>query len=298
MIYLPAIGDKKPMPKIISLINLKGGVGKTTTCLALADILACEYKYKVLVIDLDPQTNITVSLIHQDEWEKRDRKGLTLKQLFLDAQSGDSTFDPQKAIVKNVSNVKGGIKGLDLLPSSLGLIEMQDRIALIASTSFYTVKPTEILKKSIEPLLFEYDFVLVDCPPNLGTVTLNGIFISDCYIIPTIPDILSTYGIPQIISKVSQFAGKEELKIKPLGILITKYNKKSILHDKTIATLESKYVNDKSFPKVFDTRIPLTVKAEEAADYNEVPNTLKQKYGYQGLDRIFMKLVEEIHQYV
>ena len=141
------------MATVISLINLKGGVGKTTTCLALADILAYEYKYKVLVIDLDPQTNVTVSLIHQDEWEERDKNGLTLKQLFLDAQLDTSVFVPEKAIVKNVSNVSGGIKGLDLLPSSLGLIEIQDKMAIIAATSNYTVKPTEILKKSINHLL-------------------------------------------------------------------------------------------------------------------------------------------------
>jgi chromosome partitioning protein len=286
------------MATVISLINLKGGVGKTTTCLALADILAYEYKYKVLVIDLDPQTNVTVSLIHQDEWEKRDKNGLTLKQLFLDAQLDTSVFVPEKAIVKNVSNVSGGIKGLDLLPSSLGLIEIQDKMAIIATTSNYTVKPTEILKKSINHLLSEYDFVLVDCPPNLGTVTLNGIFISDYYIIPTIPDILSTYGIPQITNKVSQFARKEDLKITPLGIVITKYRSELILHNTTIETLENKHVSDESFPRIFKTRIPLTGKAEEAADYNDTPNTLKQKYGYKGLDRVFMRLVEEIHEYV
>ena len=286
------------MATVISLINLKGGVGKTTTCLALADILAYEYKYKVLVIDLDPQTNVTVSLIHQDEWEERDKNGLTLKQLFLDAQLDTSVFVPEKAIVKNVSNVSGGIKGLDLLPSSLGLIEIQDKMAIIATTSNYTVKPTEILKKSINHLLSDYDFVLVDCPPNLGTVTLNGIFISDYYIIPTIPDILSTYGIPQITNKVSQFARKENLKITPLGIVITKYRSNLTLHNTTIETLESKHANDASFPRIFKTKIPLTGKAEEAADYNDTPNTLKQKYGYQGLDEVFMRLVEEIHEYV
>lgn len=286
------------MATVISLINLKGGVGKTTTCLALADILAYEYQYKVLVIDLDPQTNVTVSLIHQDDWEKRDKNGLTLKQLFLDAQLDTCVFDSKKAIVKNVSNVSGGIKGLDLLPSSLGLIEIQDKMAMIATTSNYTVKPTEILKKSIEPLLSNYDFVLVDCPPNLGTVTLNGIFISDYYIIPTIPDILSTYGIPQITNKVSQFAGKENLKITPLGIVITKYRSNLTLHNTTIETLKSKHSNDPNFPRIFKTMIPLTVKAEEASDYNDMPNTLKQKYGYQGLDRVFMRLVEEIHDYV
>ncbi len=286
------------MATVISLINLKGGVGKTTTTLALADILAYEYKYKVLVIDLDPQTNVTVALIHQDEWEKRDKDGLTLKQLFLDAQFDTNKFDIQKAIVKDVSNVSGGIKGLDLLPSSLGLIEIQDRMSLVAATSNYTVKPTEILKKAVEPVLKDYDFVLVDCPPNLGTITLNGIFISDYYLIPTIPDILSTYGIPQITNKVSQIAEKEGLKIKSLGIVLTKYRSNLTLHNTTIQMLEHKAKTDNSYPRIFKTKIPFTVRAEEAADYNITPNTLKQKYGYQGLDAIFMKLVEEIHDNV
>lgn len=285
------------MAIVISLINLKGGVGKTTTCLALADILTYEYEYKVLVIDIDPQTNVTVSLIHQDEWKKRDKNGQTLKQLFLDAQFGTNIFNSKEAIVKNVSNISGGIKGLDLLPSSLGLIEIQDKMVMIATTSNYTVKPTEILKKSIEPSLDDYDFVLVDCPPNLGTVTLNGIFISDYYIIPTIPDILSTYGIPQITNKVSQFASEENLKIVPLGIVITKYRSNLTLHNTTIETLKGKHA-DQNFPRIFKTMIPLTGKAEEAADYNDMPNTLKQKYGYQGLDQVFKKLVEEIHEYV
>ena len=284
------------MPKIISLINLKGGVGKTTTCLALAEILACEYKYKVLVIDLDPQTNVTISLINQDEWKERDKKGLTLKQLFLDAQFDTNKFDPEKAIIKDVSNLKRGINGLDLLPSSLDLIEIQERMTIIATNSQYAIKPTEVLKKSIQTFLSKYDFVFIDCPPNLGTVTLNGIFISDYYIIPTIPDILSTYGIPQITSKVSQFAEKESLQIGPLGILITKYRKNVTLHNTTIETLKSKHTQDKSYPRVLETTIPLTVKAETAADHSETPNTMQQKYGKLYL--IFKELVEEIHKYV
>jgi chromosome partitioning protein len=120
-----------PKPTVISVINLKGGVGKTTTAIALADILAYTYKYRILVLDLDPQTNATVCLIHQDEWERRDKDGRTLVQLFSDALSGTTKFSAADAIVKNVSNVSGGIKGLDLLPSSLALIEVQDRLPLI-----------------------------------------------------------------------------------------------------------------------------------------------------------------------
>lgn len=286
------------MATTISLINLKGGVGKTTVTLALADILAYVYKYKVLVIDLDPQTNVTVTLINQEEWKERDKTGRTLKQLFYDALHNTRDFKIQDAIVRDVSNVSGGIKGLHLLPSSLGLIEIQDQLAMVATASMFSQKPTEILKRIIDPVLPEYDFVLVDCPPNLGTITLNGIFISDYYLIPTIPDILSTYGIPQITKKVGDFAEREGLSIKPMGIILTKYRYNVNLHRTTAETLEQKAAGDNRYPKVFQTRIPFTVRAEEAADYNVTPNTLKQKYGYSGLDKVFDKLVEEIHDNV
>jgi chromosome partitioning protein len=286
------------MATVLSLINLKGGVGKTTVTLALADILAYEYKYKVLVIDLDPQTNVTVSLINQDEWQERDKTGKTLKQLFYDALHNTSEFNIKDAIVKNVSNVSGGIKGLDLLPSSLGLIEIQDQLAMVATASMFSQKPTEILKQAVADSLQEYDFVLVDCPPNLGTVTLNGIFISDYYLIPTIPDILSTYGIPQITKKVGVFANKENLRIRPMGIVLTKYRSGVQLHSTTAETLEQRAAADPRYPTIFETRIPFSVRAEEAADYNITPNTLKQKYGYSGLDSVFKRLVEEIHDNV
>lgn len=286
------------MATVLSLINLKGGVGKTTVALALADILAYEYQYKVLVIDLDPQTNVTVSLIDQNEWQERDKSGRTLKQLFYDALHNTNEFRIQDAIVHDVSNVSGGIEGLHLLPSSLGLIEVQDQLAMVATASMFAQKPTEILKQAVDGVLGEYDFVLVDCPPNLGTVTLNGIFISDFYLIPTIPDILSTYGIPQITKKVGDFAQKENLRIRPMGIVLTKYRDNVRLHRTTVETLEQRAAADGQYPPIFKTKIPFTVRAEEAADYNVTPSTLKQKYGYAGLDRVFKDLAEEIHDNV
>jgi len=286
------------MATVLSLINLKGGVGKTTVALALADILAYEYKYKVLVIDLDPQTNVTVSLIDQNEWQERDKSGCTLKQLFYDALHNMNEFRIRDAIVQDVSNVSGGIEGLHLLPSSLGLIEVQDQLAMVATASMFAQKPTEILKQAVDGVVGDYDFVLVDCPPNLGTVTLNGIFISDFYLIPTIPDILSTYGIPQITKKVGDFAQKENLRIRPMGIVLTKYRDNVRLHRTTVETLEQRAVADDQYPTIFKTKIPFTVRAEEAADYNVTPSTLKQKYGYADLDRVFKYLVEEIHDNV
>ena len=112
------------MPKIVSFINLKGGVGKTTVAVNIASILANTHKKRVLVVDLDPQTNATVSLIDQLTWQSRDAAGQTLYHLFYDMLNGQSTFDINQAILKDV----GGVSGLDLLPSSLELVEIQDQI--------------------------------------------------------------------------------------------------------------------------------------------------------------------------
>ena len=101
------------MAYVTSIINLKGGVGKTTITLALAHFLALEHRKRVLVIDLDPQTNATVCLIPEMEWKKRDETGRTLYQLFWDQLKGTQVFYAEDAIVRRVSNVGGGIDGLD-----------------------------------------------------------------------------------------------------------------------------------------------------------------------------------------
>ena len=184
------------MPTVTSIINLKGGVGKTTITLALAHFLTLEHHKRVLVIDLDPQTNATVCLIPEREWQRRDEAGSTLYQLFADAVKGTHRFDADAAIVRDVSNIAGGIKGLDLLPSSLRLIKVQDRVTQITDFETYERGPIFALRDALAEFLPYYDHILLDCPPSLGVVTLNGLAISDSYLVPVVPDILSVLGIP------------------------------------------------------------------------------------------------------
>ena len=138
------------MPVITSIINLKGGVGKTTITLALAHFLAVEHRKRVLVIDLDPQTNATVCLIPEGEWKARDESGRTLYQLFLDQVKDTHRFNADEAIVRDVSNVGGGIQGLDLLPSSLGLIKIQDRISQLVDFENYSRGPLFALRDALK----------------------------------------------------------------------------------------------------------------------------------------------------
>ena len=244
------------MTKIISFINLKGGVGKTTTAVNIASILAKKDSQKVLLIDLDPQTNATVSLIKQTEWQIIHDSKQTLFHLFEDKLRSTSNFDIDKAIVKSVSD----INGLDLLPSSLEFVNIQDEIPEISNKEY--VSHVDILGNTIAKIKSNYDYIIIDCPPNLGAITLNGINISDHYIVPTIPDILSIIGIDLIINRIDAFkAKKNTCNIELTGIIFTKIDYRTNLHKSKMAQLRS----SKDLKEyIFKSEIPQRISISEA----------------------------------
>lgn len=277
-----------PMATVISVINLKGGVGKTTTTVALAEMLSSEFRKKVLVIDIDPQTNATTMLIGEDNWQELNANNYTLAQLFKDAlDPANQRFDLEKTLQQKVSNV-AGVRSLDLLPSSLDLIDVQDKLATMPMGRFYSDNPIDILRKVTRSIIDEYDYILIDCPPNLGIITLNGLRISHAYIIPTIPDVLSTYGIPQIVNRVSDFADSITEPVDPLGIIVSKYRAQSTIHNNVLRQLK----REKDAP-LFATVIPENNQIAGAAEYSAV-STLRQKWGYQGQFDVYKKLASEL----
>lgn len=279
------------MARVISVINLKGGVAKTTTTVALAETLAARFGKRVLVIDLDPQTNATTMLIGEDRWKALNEKGHTLATLFKDALAPQNkSFDLGRTLQRGVSDVQGAEK-VDLLPSSLDLIDVQDRLAGAPMGQFYSVTPTDLLRLAIKSKLDEYDVVLVDCPPNLGIITLNGLRISEGYIIPTVPDVLSTYGIPQIVKRVANFSKEIAEDIVPLGIIVTKYQSNSTIHINVSNNLRK----DPDVPEVFETVIHQANQIAAAAEFQAGSRrTLKQKYGYGDLADRYVDLAKEV----
>lgn len=273
--------------KVISFINLKGGVAKTTTTVGVATILAGEKKKKVLVVDLDPQTNCTTMLIGEDKWKELNENKYTLYTLFKDALEEKSHFDLSKTLQHDVSKIQN-VKSLDLIPSSLDMIDIQDQISTIPRGQFYSNNPTEIIKRALNPVIDNYDYVLIDCPPNMGIITLNGLRISDGYIIPTIPDVLSTYGIPQIISRVEKFSKNIGENIMCLGIVATKVRGQSSLHERTLKILQK----GKDAP-LFKTIFYENNQIGEAAECTQV-TTLRQKWGYQEQFERFNSFADEI----
>ena len=264
------------MGRAIATINLKGGVGKSTTTVAVALIMSGILGKKVLVIDLDPQTNATAMLIGDRRWLKLNDEHRTLGQLFSDALTptgSEKLFQLDAALQRRVGRVEEA-RTIDLLPSSLDLIRLQDSLVTMPSGPFHSSVPTIVLERAVRDLINQYDYVLIDCPPNLGLITLNGLRIADGYIIPTIPDILSTYGIDQIVGRVAEFAEDIATPIPPLGIVLTKVRAQSTIHFNTARNLR----RDSKIP-VFETEIPEANALAAAAEYHDV-GTVRQKLGY------------------
>jgi chromosome partitioning protein len=286
-------------PIVISCINLKGGVAKTTTSIAVAEYLAKEFRKHVLFIDLDPQTNATINLIGEAEWQKRDEAGLTLAQLFEDKLNPQlpQKFDIEKAIIKGVSQIDGGIARLDLLPSSIDFIDIQEKLPFIAMQGNYENNPQDILRRALQPVIERYSFLIIDCPPSLGVVTKNGLRFSTHYLIPTIPDIVSTWGIFQIVTNVAAFGESINHTIQPIGIVATKVNGQNTLHSQVMQTLRSGQLfnrknTDLTQPPMFTNYIHEATATSRGADFESNVNTFKQKYGVNA--EVFLGLTKEI----
>lgn len=277
------------MTRVISVINLKGGVGKTTTTVGLAQILSVEFNKKILVVDLDAQTNATTMLIGEEKWMEVNKQKQTIAQLFYEGvyPRSEKIFDINRAILKGVSNIDE-VKLVDMLPSSLDLIDIQEEVIKAPRGIFSVIRAVDLLDKSLRKIKQKYDYILIDCPPNLGVITRNGLKVSDVYIIPTVPDVLSTYGIPQIISRVNKFSKELEKEIKPLGIVITKYREQSTLHKRTVNEL----IKERDC-RVFETIFKENDNIANAAEYIN-KSTMRQKWGYKGQVDNFKLLAEEI----
>lgn len=259
------------MTHVVATINLKGGVGKTTTTAALAEMLSGEFGQRVLLIDLDPQTNLTIMMIGEARWGELDSAGRTLATLF-EVALGDRVgpVDVDGLIQRQVSPLTS-VASVDLIPSSLRLIGLQDRVTDIG------VGHTEVMARALRPVLEEYDYVLIDCPPNLGAMTLNGLRLADAYIVPTIPDVMSTYGIGPVQERIRRFADEWGTDIVDLGVVVTKYRKASAVHRNTVDDLN----RNKQISMVFPSLIPEANQIAAAAEFVDF-GTLRKKYGNDG----------------
>lgn len=279
------------MAHIFSIINLNGGTAKTTTIVAVAETLSAEFRKRVLVIDLDPQTTATTMLIGEDKWRELDKKEHTLARLFKDAlDPHNKKFDLDATLQRNVSDVSAA-RSVDLLPSSLDLFDVQGQLPSTTICKFHSVNPIELLWRAVKSRLDDYDVVMVDCPPSLGILTLNGLRISQGYVIPAIPDHVSTYSIPTIVTRIGEFSDEIAEEIEPLGIIVTMYQANSTVHNNVLKGLRA----SKDAP-AFDTVIRQANQVAVSSQHSAYGRTLKQKYGADpnGLATTYSELAQEI----
>ena len=212
------------MAQVVSVINFKGGVGKTTTAVEIGSALAKHHGRKTLLVDLDPQASATFYVMEQNSWLKwKESKGSTY-DLF---KNRDISFSMRNAIVPGVLQGKAPVIGFDLLPSTPDLIDID-----LGLTDFISYN---ILQRYLDQVRSDYDYIICDCPPNFNPVTKNSLWASDAYIIPTVPDFLSTYGIGLLQRSVHKLvnpnAQKQQLKVPALGgIVLTRIKTNVTLH--------------------------------------------------------------------
>ena len=206
-----------PKAKVVSFINYKGGVGKTTSTYHIGCSLAGHHKKKVLLVDIDPQTNLTFLCAPIEEWEKFKARTGTIANIYKRYQD-KIALDVKRHIWRNPIKVIGlgryRIEGLDLIPCDIDLIGEDlgggyitgtfPTMEIMRKNSAVFLRERSFLRSAVREIEDDYDYVLVDCPPNLYLMTQNALVASHAYIITAIPDHLSTIGLSILRKKVEK----------------------------------------------------------------------------------------------
>jgi len=206
--------------QFISFINFKGGVGKSTLAVETATSLAKHFGKRVLLVDLDPQTNATFYLMDHNKWQSWQETNGSLKTLFEAYLAGHGASFAVSQVIKKDLLSQGGnslVPGLELLPSHLALIQVDVQLAAKTTIEEGIFSNLAIIRQALQQVQAQYDYVIFDCPPNFNLVTQNGLFASDAYVIPAIPDYLSTLGINLIRGEVERFSHQMRQALATVG---------------------------------------------------------------------------------
>ena len=226
------------MTKIISITNQKGGVGKTTTAINLATSLAA-IKKKILIIDADPQGNASTGIgITYEEREPSLYKLITL---------GDHD---EKSIKKTI------VPGLDIIPSSSDLAGSEIELVDVPNREF-------VLRSIIEKIK-NYDFIIIDCPPALGLLTINAIVAAHSIIIPLQCEFFALEGLTSLINTIELIKDNYNKKIFIEGILLTMVDKRN-----SLSSLVENDVRSHLGEKVYKTTIPRNIRISEAPSHGK-----------------------------
>ncbi len=248
------------MGKTVAIFNQKGGVGKTTTCVSMAAALGAKGK-KTLLIDVDPQGNSTSGV------------GIDKSEVQY------STYD---MLIDNVSArailIETPFKNLSVLPANMNLAGAELELAENDDRN-------RVLKKAIATLVMEYDYIIIDCPPSLGLLSLNALVAADTVIVPLQCEYYALEGLSQLVSTVRTVKQHYNEHLELEGVLFTMYDSRLKLNSQVVEEVE------KYFPgKAYKTMIPRSVKIAEAPSFGQ-PVIYYEKYSKPSF--AYKKFVDE-----
>jgi chromosome partitioning protein len=256
----PAARESHGPARIISMCNQKGGVGKTTTTINLGAALA-EYGRKVLLVDFDPQGSLSV--------------GLGVNPYDIDKSVYNLLMERGTALDDVV--LKTNIPGLDLLPSNIDLSAAE--VQLVTE-----VAREQVLARALAPAVADYDFVIIDCQPSLGLLTVNALTASDGVIVPLECEFFALRGVAMLVETIQKVQDRLNPQLEIDGLVATMYDSRTVHSREVLARLVEAFED-----KVFHTAISRTVRFPETTVAGEPITTFATSsggaYSYRQLAR-------------